>query len=49
LYDYYLPCISETSIKINKKEEKKAVDNNLFNKFIGITSRKRSYIIKSKT
>ena len=28
--DYYLPCISETNIKINKKEEKKTVDNDLF-------------------
>ena len=68
--DYYLPCIPETNIKINKKEEKKTVDNDLFkyplikfnlkmnklskefekvNKFIGITSGKRSCIIKSKT
>lgn len=68
--DYYLPCIPETSIKINKKEEKKTVDNDLFkyplikfnlnmnrlskefekvNKFIGITSGKRSCIIKTKT
>ena len=68
--DYYLPCIPETSIKINKTEEKKTVDNDLFkyplikfnlkmnklskefekvNKFIGITSGKRSGIIKSKT
>ena len=68
--DYYLPCIPETNIKLNTKEEKKAIKNNLFtnplikfnlnmnklskefekvDKFIGITSGKRSCIIKYKT
>jgi hypothetical protein len=65
--DYYLPCIPETSIKINEKVENKIVDIDLFkyplikfnlnmnklskefekvSKFIGITSGKRSCIIK---
>jgi len=68
--DYYFPCIPETNIKLNTKEKKQAIKNNLFtnplikfnlnmnklskefekvNKFIGITSGKRSCIIKCKT
>ena len=67
--DYYLPCIPETNIKLNRKEEKKQIKNNLFtnplikfnlnmnklskefekvDKIVGITSGKRSCIIKSK-
>ena len=68
--DYYLPCIPETNIKLNAKEENKPLKNNLIanplikfnlnmnklskefekvNKFIGITSGKRSCIIKNKS